>query len=154
MEPTERFIDCRRIRKHSEVLKLAAVSDEHVKEVDMTGCEAMALIDDPKLDPKEWSRQAERIYAPMGRETLHARVPAATLNRVLSERGIKEIDLLVLDTEGSEADILRGLDMSKVKVRFALIEIHTVERKKEVESLLNGALLSRLSSQDYLYRIN
>jgi FkbM family methyltransferase len=50
-------------------------------------------------------------------------VPTTTLNRIFAEQAVPgKIDFLSLDTEGSELDILRGLDLSKYQIGAMCIE--------------------------------
>lgn len=58
-------------------------------------------------------------YGGVKREVL---LEAAPLQDLLDERGIAHIDLLCVDVEGSEPDVLHGLDFNKTRVRAILIE--------------------------------
>jgi len=50
------------------------------------------------------------------------RVQLATLEELLTKNNIKDIGLLSVDTEGTELDVLKGLDFSSHKVELILIE--------------------------------
>jgi FkbM family methyltransferase len=50
------------------------------------------------------------------------RVPLRTLDSLLAETGLKQIDFLSLDVEGLELDVLYGFDLSKWKPRLIFIE--------------------------------
>lgn len=61
--------------------------------------------------------------APSQKEFTSYRVQTATLNRIFTEQNIpKKIDFISLDTEGSEIDILNGLDLSVYQVGLFCIE--------------------------------
>jgi FkbM family methyltransferase len=84
-------------------------------------------------------------------------VPARTLSSVLDEVEAPEIDLLSLDTEGSEAAALSGLDLDRHAPRYVLVEIH--DRSKDqppIDRLLERRYVvdGWLSPVDLLYRRN
>lgn len=49
-------------------------------------------------------------------------VPAATLDTVLDEAGVEQVDFLSVDVEGAEPDVLRGLTLSRYKPRLVLVD--------------------------------
>ena len=82
-------------------------------------------------------------------------VPARTLSSVLDEVQAPEIDLLVLDVEGFEAQALAGLDLSRHCPRFMLVEIlDELRTRTEIEARLEGRYepVEQLSPTDVLYR--
>lgn len=52
------------------------------------------------------------------------RVPARTLQSLIDERGVRQVDLLSLDTEGYELEVLRGIDFERVRFSHMLIELY------------------------------
>jgi len=68
------------------------------------------------------------------------RVKALTLEKILDEHCHTSIDFLSLDTEGYELEILKGLNLSKYRPKFMLIEIYT----KDYHNVVNF-----LNSQNY-----
>ena len=78
-------------------------------------------------------------------------VPVRTLDSILTEIQPARIDLLSLDVEGSELDVLDGLDMDMYPPEHILIETRAREM---VDVLLKPRydLLACLSCHDYLYR--
>lgn len=50
------------------------------------------------------------------------KVPVKTLNTFISEVGIATIDLMSIDTEGTELDVLKGFDIAKYKPKLMVIE--------------------------------
>jgi FkbM family methyltransferase len=77
-------------------------------------------------------------------------VPTITLEKLLDEYTShgQVIDLLSLDTEGYELPILKGLNLSKYRPRYMLIEIYTKDFNEIVSFLLsnNYVLLSNFSN--------
>ncbi|WP_275572218.1 FkbM family methyltransferase [Mycolicibacterium vanbaalenii] len=58
-------------------------------------------------------------------------------------------DLLTIDVEGFEMDVLAGLDLSRHRPRWILVE---TKKREEVSSTLTGyAMVAQLSHHDYLY---
>jgi FkbM family methyltransferase len=89
--------------------------------------------------------QDERTYA--------VDVPGRTLSSVLDEVAPERFDLLVLDVEGYEPQVLRGLDLGRYEPRFALIEVLDDERREAVEAVLGDryAEVDRFTPTDVLY---
>ena len=52
------------------------------------------------------------------------KVPAITLTKILDKENVKKIDLLSLDVEGYEEQVLKGLDLTKYRPTYLLIEIY------------------------------
>lgn len=68
------------------------------------------------------------------------KVKTKTLNDILSENDCPEsIDYLSLDTEGTELEILRSVDLEKYKFKIISVEHnHIHDRRKKIKELLNG----------------
>ncbi len=49
-------------------------------------------------------------------------VTGMTLNRILEENGVREVNYMSIDTEGSEYAILENFDFQKVKVDVLTVE--------------------------------
>lgn len=63
----------------------------------------------------------------------------------------KAPDLLSIDVEGFEMDVIDGLDLTKHRPRWILVE---TKKKDEVGEALTGyELMAQLSHHDYLYRL-
>jgi FkbM family methyltransferase len=56
-------------------------------------------------------------------------VPARTLQSLLDENGVGNVDFFSLDVEGFELDVLRGLDFTKNAPMSILIEVYSKDRK-------------------------
>jgi len=63
-----------------------------------------------------------------------------TLNNILNKYNAPTtIDYMSLDTEGSELEILKGLDLDKYKIRYINIEHNHIEpRRSEMRKLLES----------------
>jgi len=67
----------------------------------------------------------------------HINVQAHTLSKILSDRNITHVEYLSIDTEGSELQVLQGIDFSKVT--FDVIDVE-VNYPEEHEPLFNDLL--------------
>jgi FkbM family methyltransferase len=61
-------------------------------------------------------------------------------------------DLLSIDVEGHEIDVLEGLDLTRHRPRWILVE--TAQRPNVSKALECYELVAQLSYHDYLYRLN
>lgn len=78
--------------------------------------------------------------------------PAATLNNLLIEANAPSlIDLLVLDVEGAEIEVLKGIDHQKFKFKYMCIESRNAQKLFEYLNPLGYVLKEKLTEQDYLY---
>ncbi|MEO6221280.1 MAG: FkbM family methyltransferase, partial [Ginsengibacter sp.] len=59
------------------------------------------------------------------------KVPVDKLENILDELKIKEIDFISVDTEGTEVDVLEGLNLDKYRPRFILAEYNTSSRAND-----------------------
>jgi FkbH-like protein/FkbM family methyltransferase len=60
-----------------------------------------------------------------------------TLSSVITEHGVRRIDLLKIDTEGSEADILAGVaEQHWPLIRQVVVEVHDAARGRRLRELL------------------
>jgi len=84
-------------------------------------------------------------------------VPATTLNHILSEhlpRGAAtEISFLSLDVEGTELDVLRGLDLKTFRPRVLLIETNSAPEREALSAYLAayGYIFARRLEVNSLY---
>jgi len=104
------------------------------------------------------SEQEELAYIRNGCEiqrttSYELTVPAASLSSLLDRHHVARVDLLSLDVEYYELNALRGLDFSRHRPTFMLIETHS---REALDSLLSPwyQLVSQLSEHDLLYRVS
>lgn len=81
------------------------------------------------------------------------RVPTRSLSALLDEHGLGRIDLLSLDVEGYEIEVLRGLDLTRHKPRFMVVECLTPEAREAMDRHLAGhyRVAELLTYRDVLY---
>lgn len=81
----------------------------------------------------------------------HFEVPTATLNSILSRRHIGVVDYLSLDIEGAEMAALEGLNLEKVEVRIATIEVNRTDNALEEYMLMRGFCLWGILGTDDVF---
>ena len=101
---------------------------------------------------EEWLERGEG-FAKRARQTLE--VPATTLSKVLDKHRIDAIDLLLLDVEGAEVDVLKGIDFSRHAPRQIVAEDAYSEGVREYLAQFGygrtKVLLERKNTRDCLY---
>lgn len=79
-------------------------------------------------------------------------MPACTLSSILDGiDNIPEIDFFSLDVEGYELEVLKGLDFSKYRPKYILVETSKFNEIDEYLTKNNYKLLEKMSSHDYFY---
>jgi FkbM family methyltransferase len=86
--------------------------------------------------------------------TYRVEVPGRTLSSVLDDVKPQRFDLLVLDVEGYETQVLRGLDLDRHAPRWALIEVLDDVARAEVDLVLDDRYeeVESLTASDVLFR--
>lgn len=149
----ERTLECVRYRPHAKVAHAALVPPE------AAGMRAMLRYANLMSVVKGSMRSAEEenTHIEVGCEiqkiqTHEFSAPTKTLSDLLDEFGFAHIDLLSLDVEGYEAKALRGLNLSRHRPRFILVE---ARYREEVHVVLADRydLIAELSHHDLLYRL-
>ncbi len=143
---------CKKNRPASIIKQVALVSHDYKKDtILLTDCNFMSITTTTTYQTSTWVAAGERTQSIKATEIL---VSAKTLDACLSEEQIQpNFDLLVIDVEGSEAEVLRGLDLEKFIPKQILIELHTPELQKTVEKIFAGRykLKEKIDTADYLY---
>lgn len=67
-------------------------------------------------------RDLADLYSLEGRTVLEEQREVFRLQTLFERHGVTEVDFLKVDTEGSEADVLEGLDLSRVRPKVLIIE--------------------------------
>lgn len=117
------YAKCVKARPSALVVHAACVSldcvDTHTTITDV-GLMSMTAESNLSGDKREeWIRRGEGFA---NRRRQDVDVPTATLSGICDEHGISRIDLLLLDVEGSELDVLRGIQFDRHAPRFIVAE--------------------------------
>lgn len=126
VEPNpEYFTLCRTARPNSICIHAACVQDEGIKEAEFS-VESLGLLSGIEVDEDDIRRR----YDGRGLEfsgLRRIRVPAITLNAILRDHlpSGTPIDFLSVDVEGTEIDVLRGLDLTRYRPRVIVAEANS-----------------------------
>ena len=93
------------------------------------GIKSLSRVKSAKRDRLEHRRTVRKEY----------RVKTSTLN-YLAQRKFpdKDIDILILDTEGSELIILRSIDFDRLKINVICVEHNYRSDRKDINKFLTG----------------
>jgi len=102
------------------------------------------------ISPEE---HAEAGAAFINIDTYRFHVKAVTLNNLLIENDSpREIDFLSLDVEGSELNVLKGLDLNFFVVKYILIETRDFEVIDLYLNPFGYKFVDKFSDQDFLFK--
>jgi FkbM family methyltransferase len=144
--------ECRRYRPHAIVEEAALVAaDREQGPIAMRYANLMSTIKGGMRTAEEEDAHIANGCEVQKIETYELSARSATLSSLLDKHGLRNIDLLCLDVEGYELNALRGLDLSRHRPRFILVE---ARYRDEVHAHLSGEyeLVEELSFHDLLYR--
>jgi FkbM family methyltransferase len=156
VEPHPSYYEiCKQRRPQSICLNVACVEDDHVDTVEFYK-EKLGLLSGIRggREADVRGRYQRRGLKFSGFKQIT--VPASTLNALLSKHlpAGTEIDFMSIDTEGTEIDVLRGLDLSKFRPRVLVIEANTEEAKTSLYKHmveLNGYVEARKLVENVFY---
>lgn len=150
------YAACVRNRPLARVFNCACVPGDYCKPtVKMTAVGLMSLVSgimDDQTKEDAWITRGEEIQQ-IHRTAVTA--PARTLDSILVEAQLLRPDLLVLDVEGAEVMVLRGLDFERHRPRFIVSEdIYSSDVTDFLSSKgysTKAVLLQRRFTRDVLY---
>lgn len=143
---------CRTNRPNSIVENAALVPFGYEQTyVDMTYCNLMSIVKGARKSEAEDLDHIRRGCEVQSIESYELRVPARTLNSILEQHQIGDIDLFSLDVEGFELNVLKGIDFDKYRPNFILVEANF---RPEIDSFLAPVYepIGMLSQLDVLYK--
>jgi FkbM family methyltransferase len=142
----------RRRRRRSQVFNCALVAASQPGDtITVTYGDLMSIVS----ERDDAIGHASQGAATAGADTYEVTVPARTLTQVLDEANVGGVDLLVLDIEGLELDVLRGLDFDKHRVELLLVEMLDMDKQRAAFDEFLGPRyepVEALSPYDMLYR--
>jgi len=146
---------CKRSRPGALCLNAACVATEDLAVTEFYA-EELGLLSGLRSDQEKdvALRYQRRGLKFRGFEQLE--VPALTLNSILEKYGPSHgyIDFISIDVEGTEPDVLHGLDLEKYEVRVLVIEANTEEICKALDSYMiakNDYIKARNSGPNFFY---
>jgi len=144
---------CRVNRRGAVVEQAALVGPEHASEtIFMHFAHLMSVVaGDWGGEGRDPAHVRDGLARQDLRDSYEVEVPARTLSSLLDAHGLDHVDLLCLGLEGYEVPALRGLDLSRHRPEFVLVE--AFEPEGIAATLGPGYdLIDRPSPRDVLYR--
>ncbi len=144
---------CRLHRPRSKVEAVALVAPtEAGRSVTLRYADLMSVIKGGMKTAEEEQKHVEAgIKVQELSDTFEIKVPTATLSGLFDKHGISQVHLLSLDLEGYERKALEGLDFSRHRPQFILVE---ARYRGEIEQYLAPyyELKEELSHHDLLFQ--
>jgi FkbM family methyltransferase len=150
------FLECRRNRSdQNHVACAACVSFDYKEEfVKILYSDSMSVSLGIESDIPDRTAHAElgRQFLRAGETVFAFGAVARTLDSILREaQAPRLIDFLSLDVEGSELEVLRGIDHDAFAFRYLLVECRHLARLQAFLTPLGYALVERFNEHDYMF---
>lgn len=150
---------CRRCREnrspHDHIVNAACVSFGYAeKTVRLLYSNAMSVSLNVETDIGDPAAHAElgRQFLGPDETVFEFQAPARTLNSILLEANAPpRIDFLSLDVEGSEIEVLKGVDHEAFRFRYMLVECRDIARLSDYLGSLRYRLVEKFNEHDYLF---
>jgi FkbM family methyltransferase len=153
IEPHPVTFDLLKSLRNSICLNVACVADESIQTVTFY-TEKLGLLSGIQVDGEDVKRRYQKRGLEFdGFDTI--KVPAITLNHVLTHHlpSGTEIDFVSIDVEGTELDVLAGLDLKRFKPRVFVIETNTSQEQQGLTDFLaeHGYIFARKTGVNSFY---
>jgi len=151
---------CRKNRPNSIVENVALVSDTYTDTTikgDFNQPDWGESLSGMVIDSGDWTTDSiefERRFKENQRSEFIVQVPVSTLTSILEKYNFSKIDLFSLDVEGYEISVLGGLDFTKFRPTYIMVETGSDIRKSAMEDFLTSkgyTFVEELSDLDDLY---
>lgn len=86
--------------------------------------------------PEKHKKRINREMILMGGESEPMFVNSYKLSDILDKHGVTHVDYLSIDTEGSELQVLQGIDFDRFTFGVINFEVNYVEEKDPINTLL------------------
>ena len=74
------------------------------------------------------------------------------LHNIFKKFNIKKIDLAIIDVEGSELDLLKGINLDQVDIKYFCIESYNFKKLDLFMKKNNYSFIKKLHREDYVYK--
>ncbi len=119
----EKAEQCRRSRPGSIVENCAlGAPDQNGSKITLTYCDLMTVAHGGMMDGSEMERHIALGSEIQKLQPYNFTVPCTTLSALLDKHRMPDVDLLSLDVEGYELPVLHGLDLTRHRPKFILVE--------------------------------
>lgn len=133
----EYYALCQKNRPNSMCVHAACIGDATKKQVTFYA-ERLGLFSSIAPDYEDVAQRYQKRHLEFG-GFKKMEVPAVTLNSVLSELGApSDIEFISIDVEGSEMQVLEGLDLEQFHPRVLLVEANDVEAHRKLNEYLTS----------------
>ncbi len=119
--------NCRITRPGARTFQCAAVATPEITEISFHKVANGGVFSTTNLT----DGHAKRI-ANIGLATEPIRVPARTLDSMLTEAGTSRVDFVSIDVEGGELDVLSGFDIRRWQPQIVVVESNTKTRQPAI----------------------
>ena len=153
----ELYEKAKKQRAQSDVYNYALVSNEFSdNSVVMHYAHLMSTVEGALKTKEEQERHITAGVEVQNLEKSYSiTVPVRTLESILDDcRDLPEIDFFSLDVEGYELEVLKGLNLSKYRPKYLLVEARFFDEVNAHLVANNYTMIDKLSHHDYLYRAN
>tara|TARA_Y100000590_G_C15694561_1_gene1004637 strand:- start:674 stop:1411 length:738 start_codon:yes stop_codon:yes gene_type:complete len=160
IEPiNEKYLRCKKNRSKKNFFynKACVGFNYKSKKIKIIYSNLMSSLNDKNIyqtvDPMEHTKKGE-IYLKESEKKKEFIVEATTLTQILDDiKAPLMIDFLSLDVEGTEIEVLNGINFEKYKFKFILIESNNND--EEIIGLLknlNYSFIEKISKRDLLFK--
>ena len=151
------YINCVQERPKSKVFLCAATSFENLTpfvELYYAGYLSTSTNKSSDMDKPEEHILDARNYIPESTVGVKFISVNRTLTSMLEEaKAPTFIDFFSLDVEGSELEVLNGLDFNKYKIKYILVEARSLANIRVFLESKSYILVDQLGSCDYLFEL-
>ena len=153
----EKFLDLRKYREHKKnkfFNNICAGFDFKKKNVEIINMNLMSLSKEIN-NSMEISQHIKKFEKRVGKKNQISKqiIEVLTLNRIFEIANAPHLmDILFLDTEGTELEVLKGINFKRYNFKFMCIE---VRNQKEIENFLKKydyELIDKVSHHDFLFK--
>jgi FkbM family methyltransferase len=153
----DNYVRCRRNRSsRTHVINAACVAfdfEEPTIRLLYSNLMTIALGGESEIENRSGHAQVGAQFLGEDENIFEFQAPTRTLNSILREaKSPNLIDLLSLDVEGSELEVLKGLDHSEYRFKFILIEIRNFETMNRYLVSRGYQMVEKMTTHDYLYK--
>ncbi len=160
VEPLPIYKLCKKNRSGSHVDNSASISfdsyNKGVRNVELVDVNAMSVIKGSIENEQEWITGGAKILNRNPETiTVEAKPVQSVIDSFFARQAKRDIDLFVVDVEGYEIEVIKGIDFSKNSPTYIMFEAHNDERKKEIERFLQlqGYVeVACLDSRDFVFK--
>ena len=155
VEPVPKYFRmCRRARRAQAVNCALGPIEKDGDELEILSGGLMSIA--TSVDDRLLHGRTVQEHATFGAREFGSRAPRVirtrirALSKLLDELGIETVDFFSLDVEGFELEVLKGLDMTRHRPKFILVE---TEQLAEVTAFLGERykMIESLSHHDFLF---